>query len=397
MNAQDHIVENEKPTEMNTLTSCVNKATKEGYVESFKVEDHKLVSTSGGKRYAPKDIDIKNFYRFEGESDPAENAILYVIETKDGVKGMLINAYGVYADEDINKFIKKVEDIHKKTEISGHKEKNHNEDKSYYFAKLNVDPIRSDYKSGEKLKGKVAIITGGDSGIGRSVAVHYAREGANVAIVFLKSTDDAQATKAMVEKEGAECILFEGDISNEMFCEQIANETYDRFGRIDVLVNNAGLHKEDETIEGISKAQLKRTFEVNIFSVFYLCTYALKYMKEGGAIINTTSVTAYRGSEHLIDYASSKGAIVSFTRSMAQNLAEKKIRVNAVAPGPVWTPLVVNSFDAKHLGKFGKDTPLGRAGYPHEIAPAFVYLASDDSSYTTGEVIHINGGEIVNT
>jgi NAD(P)-dependent dehydrogenase (short-subunit alcohol dehydrogenase family) len=199
-----------------------------------------------------------------------------------------------------------------------------------------------------------------------------------------------------VEKEGKKCLLFKGDISDEGFCKQVVALTHQELGQLNILVNNAGTHEDDEDVRNIETSQLVRTFAVNIFSFFYFTQAALEIMPEGGAIINTASVTAYRGSVHLIDYAATKGAIVSFTRSLAKNLAEKKIRVNGVAPGPVWTPLVVYSFDKEHLEKFGKDTPLGRAGYPHEIAPAYVYLASEDSSYMTGQILHINGGDVVN-
>ena len=256
--------------------------------------------------------------------------------------------------------------------------------------------IRPGYTGTEKLKDKTAIITGGDSGIGRSVAACFAREGANIVIVYLESDDDANETKKMVEEEGMQCLLIKGDLSSEAFCRKIAERTIKQFGTIDILVNNAGMHVDEKKLEDISRAQLIRTFEVNIFSVFYLTTAVLKNMKEGATIINTASVTAYRGSEHLMDYASTKGAIVSFTRSLSSNIAAQNIRVNAVAPGPVWTPLVINAFDAEQLKKFGKDTPLGRAGYPYEIAPAYVYLACEDSSYVTGQVIHVNGGDIIN-
>jgi NAD(P)-dependent dehydrogenase (short-subunit alcohol dehydrogenase family) len=261
---------------------------------------------------------------------------------------------------------------------------------------LDMPPIRESYTGSGKLKGQVALITGGDSGIGRAVAVHYAREGADIAIVYRKSDNDAEETKKMVEKEGKKCLLFRGDISDEGFCKQVVVFTHQEYGNINILVNNAGTHEEDDDLSEITSSQLIRTFEVNIFSVFYLSKAVLEVMPEGGTIINTASVTAYRGSEHLMDYASTKGAIVSFTRSLAKNVAAKKIRVNGVAPGPVWTPLVVYSFDNEHLQQFGKDTPLGRAGYPYEIAPAYVYLASEDSTYMTGQVLHINGGDVVN-
>lgn len=267
--------------------------------------------------------------------------------------------------------------------------------KSKFRKELDIPAVRSDYKGTEKLKGKTAIITGGDSGIGRSVAVHFAREGANIVVVYLQSDEDAKETKALIEAEGTRCILLKGDLAKEAFCKKIIISTLDQLGTIDILVNNAGMHVEDKHVEGISKDQLMRTFEVNVFPIFYLCRFAAEHMKEGSSIINTASVVAYRGSEHLMDYAATKGAIVSFTRSLAKNLVKKKIRVNEVAPGPIWTPLVVEAFDEEHLKKFGKDTPMGRAGYPYEVAPAYVYLASEDSSYVTGQTLHVNGGDMV--
>ena len=267
-------------------------------------------------------------------------------------------------------------------------------DKKQFQHHLDVPSIRNTYKGAHKLAGKVAIITGGDSGIGRSVAIYYAREGADITIVYLESDDDARATKAMIEEEGRRCLLLKGDVGDEVFCKEVVTQTHKELGRLDILVNNAGTHEEDKHIQGISAEQLQHTFQVNMFSMFYLSQAALDVMSPNSVIINTASVTAYRGSSHLLDYSATKGAIVSFTRSLAQNVAEKGIRVNAVAPGPIWTPLVVYSFDVEHLKKFGKDTPLGRAGYPMEVAPAYVYLASEDSTYVTGQVLHVNGGDI---
>ncbi|HYF30403.1 MAG TPA: glucose 1-dehydrogenase [Chitinophagaceae bacterium] len=251
------------------------------------------------------------------------------------------------------------------------------------------------YKPAYKLLDKVAIITGGDSGIGRAVAIHYAKEGAHVAIVYHTSDADAKETQALVEQEGRACLLFKGDIANEAFSRKTVRQVHKHFGKLSILVNNAAQQEVDKDFMEVTGKQVRRTFEVNIFSFFYFTHEALKLLDEDGCIINTTSVTAYRGSEHLIDYSSTKGAIVSFTRSLAKNLAEKGIRVNAVAPGPIWTPLIFDTFDEKHIREFGKKTPMKRAGYPYEVAPAYVFLASADSSYITGQVLHINGGEVV--
>lgn len=280
-------------------------------------------------------------------------------------------------------------DHSKQTDIS-------QDDKKQFQHHLDKPYIRDDYKGSNKLKNKAALITGGDSGIGRAVALHFAREGADIAIVYLESDQDAADTQKLVENEGRKCLLFRGDISDETFCKKTVEEVYAQFRKLNILVNNAGTHEDAPDVKDISQKQLLRTFSVNIFSFFYFTQAALKYMEEGDSIINTASITAYRGSGHLLDYSSSKGAIVSFTRSLAENLAEKKIRVNGVAPGPVWTPLVVYSFDTKQLEKFGKDTPLGRAGYAYELAPAYVYLASEDSSYVTGQMMHVNGGDVIN-
>ena len=258
--------------------------------------------------------------------------------------------------------------------------------------------VRRDYRGSGKLEGKVALITGGDSGIGRATAVLFAREGADVAIVYLSEDKDAQDTAKMVEKEGRTCLSIRGDIGDEKVCKKAIKTTVERFGRLDVLINNAAEQHPQESIEDIDAEQLERTFRTNIFAMFYLTRLALPHLREheGASIINTTSVTAYRGSGHLLDYAATKGAIVAFTRSLAQNLAKDKIRVNAVAPGPIWTPLIPSTFPPEKVATFGSDVPLGRAGEPEEVATCFVFLASDDASYMTGQVLHPNGGEIVN-
>jgi NAD(P)-dependent dehydrogenase (short-subunit alcohol dehydrogenase family) len=251
--------------------------------------------------------------------------------------------------------------------------------------------IRKNYRGSEKLGGRVALITGGDSGIGRSVAVHFAREGADVAIVYLNEDKDAEDTQAMVEKEGRKCLLLRGDVKEEQFCKDAVQRTVDELGGLNILVNNAAEQHEQEDLRDISAEQLDSTFRTNIFAYFYFAQAALDHLKEGDSIINTTSITSYRGSHHLMDYAATKGAITAFTRSLSQNLAEKNIRVNAVAPGPIWTPLIPATL--KDVGTFGEDQPLGRLGQPSEVGPAYVFLASEDGSYITGQVIHVNGGE----
>lgn len=255
--------------------------------------------------------------------------------------------------------------------------------------------IRESYKGSDKLKNKVALISGGDSGIGRAVAVHFAREGADVAIVYLNEDTDAKDTRKLVEKEGRKCLLLAGDIGKESFCKQAVKKTVDELGKLDILVNNAAEQHEQTDLKDISDDQLQRTFQTNIFSMFYMTKAALEHLKKGSCIINTTSVTSYRGSHHLMDYASTKGAITAFTRSLSANLAEENIRVNAVAPGPIWTPLIPASFGEKKVKEFGQNVPLKRPGQPSEVAPAYVLLASEDGSYITGQIIHVNGGEQV--
>ncbi|WP_282034784.1 SDR family oxidoreductase [Metabacillus indicus] len=252
------------------------------------------------------------------------------------------------------------------------------------------------YKGSGKLSDKTAIITGGDSGIGRSVAVHFAREGADVVISYLDEHDDANETRRLVEQEGRQCLLIPGDIGDEAFCGQVVNETVSKFGKIDILVNNAAEQHPQAGIEEISKEQLERTFKTNIFSFFYMTKAALPHLKQGSSIINTSSITAYAGNEQLIDYSATKGAITTFTRSLSMSLVKKGIRVNGVAPGPIWTPLIPSTFDAEKVSEFGADTPMGRPGQPDELAPSYVFLASSDSSYITGQMIHVNGGKIIN-
>jgi NAD(P)-dependent dehydrogenase (short-subunit alcohol dehydrogenase family) len=247
-----------------------------------------------------------------------------------------------------------------------------------------------------KLKDKIAIITGGDSGIGRAVAIAFAKEGAHTVIVYLNEENDANETKRQVEEEGRDCLLISGDVGDEHFCQQVVERAFNEFERIDILVNNAAVQYPQESIEEISAEQLEKTFRTNIFSYFFMTKAALPHLKAGSTIINTASITAYQGSKHLLDYSSTKGAIVSFTRSLALNLVEKRIRVNAVAPGPIWTPLIAASFEADKVAEFGSDTPMQRPGQPAEVAPCFVFLASDDSSYMTGQVLHPNGGQIIN-
>jgi NAD(P)-dependent dehydrogenase (short-subunit alcohol dehydrogenase family) len=250
------------------------------------------------------------------------------------------------------------------------------------------------YSGSDRLKGKVALITGADSGIGRAVAALFAREGADVAILYLCEHEDAAKTKEIVEKEGRRAIKIAGDIGDKQFCKRAVQQTIDQFGRLDILVNNAGEQHSDKDIRDITDEQLRRTFQTNIFGIFYLTQAAAPHLKEGSAIINCTSETMYAGSKHLLDYSATKGAITAFTRSLALNLVEKGIRVNAVAPGPIWTPL--NPFggeEPEKIPEFGKKTPMGRPGQPNEVAPSFLFLACGDSSYMTAQVLHPDGGD----
>jgi NAD(P)-dependent dehydrogenase (short-subunit alcohol dehydrogenase family) len=248
-----------------------------------------------------------------------------------------------------------------------------------------------------KLQGKVALITGGDSGIGRAVAILFAKEGAEIAIAYLNEHADAKETRDVIEKTYYKsCLLIPGDLGKEKHCRDVIRTVIKKYGHIDILVNNAGVHYENKDLQDLKTAQLRKTFETNIYSFFWITQSALPYMREGSCIINTSSVTAYRGSPALMDYAATKGAIVSFTRSLAANLVKKGIRVNGVAPGPVWTPLIPSTLPAKKTAQHGSDAPMQRAGEPVEIAPCYLFLASEDASYISGQFLHPNGGEIVN-
>jgi len=246
-----------------------------------------------------------------------------------------------------------------------------------------------------KLKDKVALITGGDSGIGRAVAVAMAREGAQIAIAYLEEHKDANTTRDAVKREGAEALLLPGDVGDEIFCEAAVEATVEQFGRLDILVNNAAEQHETDDIRQIDAVQIERTFRTNVFSFFYITKHALRHMPKGGVIINSTSITAYQGHKTLLDYSATKGAIVAFTRSLSEALSKDGIRVNAVAPGPIWTPLIPASFDPEHVAKHGTSVPMQRAGQPNEVAPCYVFLASEEASYISGQVLHPNGGSVV--
>ncbi|MEH7085115.1 SDR family oxidoreductase [Neobacillus drentensis] len=258
---------------------------------------------------------------------------------------------------------------------------------------ISVDP---NYQPSRKLTGKTAIITGGDSGIGKSVAIYFAKEGADVAIIYLEEHQDAEETKQLIEAEGRRCLLYSGDIGSEDFCKETVNKIHSEFGRLDILVNNAAEQHPQKSLLSITSQQLEKTFRTNIFSFFHMTKMVLPFLKQGASIINTASITAYKGHEQLLDYSSTKGAVVSFTRSLALSLAPQGIRVNGVAPGPIWTPLIPSTFTADQVATFGSNTAMGRAGQPYELAASYVFLASDDSSYVSGQMLHVNGGEIIN-
>lgn len=263
---------------------------------------------------------------------------------------------------------------------------------------LKPEIIKENYKGSDKLKDKVALITGGDSGIGRSIAVLFAREGADIIIAYLEEDKDAEYTKRLVEQEGRRCLLVRCDLRKKEEIDQLVQKSLNEFNKINILVNHAGIQFLQRNFSDITPEQLVKTFEVNVFSMFYLSQAVIPHMREGDSIINTTSVNSYKGNPDLVDYAATKGAITTFTRSLSLNLLRNKtgIRVNGVAPGPIWTPIIPSSFDEEKMKKFGKNTPMERMGQPSEVSPAYLFLASDDASYISGQVIHVNGGSIVN-
>ncbi|HYK72018.1 MAG TPA: SDR family oxidoreductase [Pseudoneobacillus sp.] len=265
-------------------------------------------------------------------------------------------------------------------------------------SEMNPKPtsVDSSYVGSGKLKNKVAIITGGDSGIGKAVAIYFAKEGADVAISYLNEHNDAEETKNLIEREGRKCLLIPGDIGSEAFCRDTVEKVMEQFNRIDILVNNAAEQHPQKSLLDITAEQLEQTFRTNIFSYFYMTKAVLPHLHKGASIINTASITAYEGNEQLLDYSSTKGAIVTFTRSLAKSLVGQGIRVNGVAPGPIWTPLIPSTFPADQVATFGSNTPMGRAGQPFELAPSYVFLASEDTTYMTGQMLHVNGGKIIN-
>jgi NAD(P)-dependent dehydrogenase (short-subunit alcohol dehydrogenase family) len=265
-------------------------------------------------------------------------------------------------------------------------------------SKMRPRPLADDpkYKAAGKLKGKVALITGGDSGIGRAIAIAFAKEGADVAISYLNEHDDARETQQAIQKLGRRCVVIPGDIGYESFCREVVERTVKELGRLDCLVNNAAEQHPQEDITKIDREQLERTFRTNVFAMFFLTKAAMPHLKKGSTIINTASITAYEGNPMLLDYSSTKGAIVAFTRALSQSVIEKGIRVNGVAPGPIWTPLIPSTFPPDKVKEFGTDTPMKRVGQPEEVANCFVFLASDDSSYIAGQMLHPNGGQVVN-
>ncbi|WP_394558264.1 SDR family oxidoreductase [Aquipseudomonas alcaligenes] len=263
---------------------------------------------------------------------------------------------------------------------------------------MDPQPIYIDqyYRAAGKLEGRVAIISGADSGIGRAVAVHFAEEGCDIVLLYFDNHEDAQLTQAEIEKRGRQVLPLAGDVADAGFCQQVVDQAIGRWGHIDVLINNAGEQHPQEGLEDIVEEQWEQTFRTNIFGMFQLTKAVLPHLQSGAAIVNTTSITAYKGNPMLLDYSATKGAVTTFTRSLALNLVKRGIRVNAVAPGPIWTPLITSTFPAEKVATFGSETPMQRPGQPAEVAPAFVYLASNDSSYVSGQVIHVNGGYVVN-
>jgi NAD(P)-dependent dehydrogenase (short-subunit alcohol dehydrogenase family) len=275
----------------------------------------------------------------------------------------------------------------------------HQEKQPGVESKMTPKPLSRNpwYRGTGKLKGKTALITGGDSGIGKAAAIAFAKEGADIAIIYLDEHSDVKETQAQVKDEGVRCLAISGDVGDESFCQEAVSKTVNELGGLDILVNNAGEQHPQDGIENITTEQLEKTFRTNIFSMFHMTKAALKHLSKGSTIINTASVTAYEGNEQLIDYSCTKGAIVTFTRTMAKSLVKNGIRVNGVAPGPIWTPLIPSTFSKQKVESFGTNTPMGRPGQPEELAASYVLLASDDSSYMTGQMIHINGGQFVTT